>query len=141
MKVVINKCYGGFSLSPRAVSELARLDGKTAYFFKSEFKGARLTTTLTPITEDEAANVWTFHAFDIPNFEYTDNEEWGKHSLESRPDDRANPKLVAVVEMLGAAANGQHAELEIVEIPDGVDFQVEDYDGREWISEKHRTWN
>jgi len=30
--------------------------------------------------------------------------------------------------------------LRIIEIPDGVEWQIEEYDGDEWIAEKHRTW-
>ena len=54
---------------------------------------------------------------------------------------RNNPVLVEVVEQLGEAANGDLAELKVVEIPDDVQWTVEEYDGAEWIAEKHRTWN
>ena len=27
-----------------------------------------------------------------------------------------------------------------VEIPDDVEWQIEEYDGSEWIAEKHRIW-
>jgi hypothetical protein len=54
-------------------------------------------------------------------------------------NDRANPKLVAVVEKLGDRA-GNMADLKVVEIPDGVEWEIESYDGKEWVSEKHRTW-
>jgi hypothetical protein len=37
--------------------------------------------------------------------------------------------------------NGDFAELKVVEIPDDVQWQIEEYDGKEWIAEKHRTWN
>ena len=30
--------------------------------------------------------------------------------------------------------------LKVVEIPDGVDWEIEEYDGEEWVSEKHRVW-
>ena len=30
--------------------------------------------------------------------------------------------------------------LGIVEIPDGVEWEIEEYDGDEWVSEKHRKW-
>jgi len=33
MKIVINKCYGGFGLSPLAIKELAKLNKKKCYFF------------------------------------------------------------------------------------------------------------
>lgn len=54
---------------------------------------------------------------------------------------RDDPILVAVVEELGDAANGGCAELKIVEIPDGVDWQIEEYDGNEHVAETHRTWS
>jgi hypothetical protein len=54
--------------------------------------------------------------------------------------DRANPKLVQCVETLGQEADGDYANLKVVEIPDGVDFEIEGYDGVERIAEKHRIW-
>lgn len=56
------------------------------------------------------------------------------------PIKRNDPKLVEVVERLGEDANGNFADLSIVEIPDDVDWVVEEYDGNEWVAEKHRTW-
>lgn len=53
---------------------------------------------------------------------------------------RDDPYLVQIVRELGMAANGNHANLKIVEIPGGVEWLVQDYDGAEWIAEKHRTW-
>ena len=53
---------------------------------------------------------------------------------------RDDPDLVAAVETLGERASGSCASLMIVEIPDDVDWQIEEYDGMEWISERHRVW-
>jgi hypothetical protein len=53
---------------------------------------------------------------------------------------RDDPDLVAVVRELGDAAGGKCAKLEIVEIPDGVKWQIEEYDGSEHVAEAHRTW-
>lgn len=53
---------------------------------------------------------------------------------------RDDPFLVTTVEALGPAANGAHAKLKIVEIPDGVDWEIMEYDGMESIHEKHRSW-
>lgn len=58
-----------------------------------------------------------------------------------RPEDRANPILVRAVEKLGKEANGTYANLRVVEIPDDVEWQVEEYDGLEWVAEKHRRWS
>ena len=35
----------------------------------------------------------------------------------------------------------QCAELAIVEIPDGIEWEIDDYDGIETIAETHRTWS
>ena len=53
---------------------------------------------------------------------------------------RDDPVLVAIVRELGADANGNYADLKIVEVPYGVEWQIEEYDGVEWVAEKHRTW-
>lgn len=53
---------------------------------------------------------------------------------------RDDPVLIQVVKSLGAEANGMAANLKVVEIPKDVDWVIESCDGKEWISEKHRTW-
>lgn len=53
---------------------------------------------------------------------------------------RDDPHLVRVVETLKDKANGKHATLRIVEIPEDVEWEIEEYDGTEWVAEKHRTW-
>ena len=54
---------------------------------------------------------------------------------------REDPDLVRTVRDLGKKANDQFAELHIVEIPDGVLWEIEEYDGIEHIAEQHRTWS
>ena len=51
------------------------------------------------------------------------------------------PVLVAMVEEQGTAVNGGFADLRIVEIPDDVDWYIEEYDGNEHVAERHRTWS
>lgn len=154
MKIVINKCFGGFGLSPLAVAELAKMDGRPCYFFKGGFSGRyEGPVTLKEIEKDGLF----FNAFDIPNpnealerekdwFEMTAeeriawNELYSKHNLNTRPEDRTCPKLIKVVEKLGKKANGRSASLSIVEIPDGVEWEIDEYDGSETIHEKHRSW-
>ena len=58
----------------------------------------------------------------------------------SRLIPRDDEHLIAVVELMGRAADGGYAELKIIEIPDDVNWCIEEYDGREWVAERHRTW-
>ena len=53
---------------------------------------------------------------------------------------RDDPYLVQVVEELGVRADGEFSELTVVEIPDGVLWQIDEYDGHEWVAEQHRRW-
>ena len=53
---------------------------------------------------------------------------------------RDDPVLVEIVETLGAAANTRFSKLAVISVPHDVDWQIEEYDGVEWVAEKHRTW-
>ena len=53
---------------------------------------------------------------------------------------RNDERLVQVVEELGAEADGHCANLKIVEIPAGVEWTLEKHEGRERVSEVHRSW-
>ena len=54
--------------------------------------------------------------------------------------ERDDPRLVSIVEELGIKAGGSYSDLKVVEIPDDITWHIEDYDGLEWVAEKHRTW-
>jgi hypothetical protein len=133
MKIVINNCFGGFDLSTEAM---------TAYYAR---KGR-------PVVEVQKDSNICFDA-PIPDhlrhddfMDYKDprREEWNEfynnHALGSRDPERNDPDLVAVVEELGEKADGRYARLKVVEIPDGVDWFIHEYDGSEHIAETHRTW-
>ena len=53
---------------------------------------------------------------------------------------RDNPHLVRVVEELEQEAGYKHADLRVVEVPDGVKWFIVEYDGLEHVAEEHRTW-
>ena len=89
MKVVINKCFGGFGLSPEAYKFL--------------------------------------------------NIPWDEYGF-AFDEDRSNPALVKCVEELAAAAGGRYSSLKVVEIPDDVEWEINEYDGLEHVAEKHRGW-
>lgn len=93
MKIVINKCFGGFNLSNEAV-EWMKANG----------------------------------AEDASPYSHCDDFY------------RDDPVLIACVEALGNKANGDCAELKVVEVPDGVQVEIMEYDGKERVVEVHRTW-
>ena len=115
-KIVINRCHGGFSLSHEAImmySALAKLNLKAVQ--GEHFVLVGYSYYLDGIVEEQM--FWT-----------------------ERQLFRDDPDLVFVVERLKEQANGRYAELEVVSIPSDVNWYIEEYDGLEWIAEKHRTW-
>ncbi len=154
MKVVINKCYGGFDLSAIATKRLAELQGRNCYFFEIDYKTE--SDKYIPVSLENANKIFTF-AFDIPNpndilahkkpwnemsiaERKNSNNLHDQHSIRVRELERSDPLLIQIVEELGERANTRFSQLEIVEIPDGVEFVIEEYDGIEHIAEAHRTW-
>lgn len=66
----------------------------------------------------------------------------GKPTVDYYGDiERDDAELIETVEHLTPeVASGTYASLKITEIPDGIEWDIEDYDGNEWVSERHRTW-
>lgn len=95
IKIVLNKCCGGYGLS------------KEAY----KFLGLKWDKTNEEFNYGEA-------------FEH----------------DRTNPQLVKCVETLGEKANASFADLVVVEIPDNVEYKIEDDEGYEWIEIDKETY-
>ena len=133
IKVAINADYGGFSLSPKAIEKLAEKKGKNCYFFITNTENGEFKYTL--VNKYPTGMFWTASTTgDIEEFDYS------KHALPQRPEDRTDTDLIEVIEELGEEANGNFADLKIVKIPSDVKWEIEEYDGKEWVAEKHRTW-
>jgi hypothetical protein len=54
---------------------------------------------------------------------------------------RDDPILIQIIRELGDDADTRFCTLKVVEIPADVDWQIDEYDGLEWVAEKHRTWD
>lgn len=120
MKVVINRCFGGFGISQKAFEKL--LERKGVAYEKVPSKYA--------IRDSDS----DYYKAGLPHSEETYLSEYDFY------DNRSDLDLIAVIEELGDAADGWAAELAIIDIPDDVEWQIEEYDGREHVAEKHRTW-
>jgi len=112
--IVINTCHGGFGLSKQAQKNW-------------------LERNQIPYTQE-------------PREARYDNERWGPYILvnglhwNDRDIARDDPILVAIVKEMGKDSWGDHARLKVVRIPADVEWEIQEYDGNEWVAEKHRTW-
>ena len=104
IKVVYNTCYGGFGLSLAAMDRLVELG----------VEGAAEQIKLT----DESFRGYT-----------SMGNSYSIYGLK-----RHDPRLVQVVEELGAKANGRYANLTIEEIS-GNKYRIDEYDGLESVIE------
>ena len=142
IKVVINNCFGGFDLSKEACELYWNIKGQLVWIEEDiKFKSMGLFTVwLVPPEERIESKEESFYEMSMD--ERKDyNEKYSLQTWCAREIGRDDPTLIQVVEQLGAAANGSHAELRIVEIPDGVNWYIEEYDGNEHVAERHRTWS
>lgn len=134
MKVVINKCFGGFGLSVKATQWLWNQGVKEIGKLASQHCGGlELNKNLERWREAKTKN---FCSSFIPIF--SDDE---KYCLYAHNVPRNHPKLIQCVEILGEEANGDHSKLKIVEIPDGIEYEIDEYDGKESVHEVHETWS
>ena len=124
MKVVINKCFGGFSISLEAARFMAERGNKVAKAEVYEYDAKAAGDIELNEIEEKSCLRWYGYGYA------------GGHDGYSRNDQ----DLVAAVQQLGKKASGRMANLEVVEIPDGVEWEIDEYDGLESVAEKHRTW-
>jgi hypothetical protein len=117
MQIVINTDFGGFGLSDEAIEHYGKLK----------------KLNLVKVAREDKST--TFGSEFYKNGVVSDENYFWDHDIE-----RSDPLLVETVLTLGEKANHWCSNLKIVTIPDDVDWEIHEYDGREHIAEKHRTW-
>jgi hypothetical protein len=101
MKIAINVCFGGFSVSEEVYKELGiKWDG----------------------------------------YGFLGNKDFGICS-----DDylafRSNTKFIEAIEKVGInQSSGCSSKIKIIDIPGGIDYYIDDFDGNETIHEIHNSW-
>lgn len=69
------------------------------------------------------------------------NSNYDMHHHYDNPQWRADPRLVQAIEELGDLANGPHANLLIVEVPNNIEWHIERRsNGGEFVAENYRRW-
>jgi hypothetical protein len=128
MKVVINKCHGGFGISDEGYDWLIKnKNWKVTEFLKDGYGYKDKTADL--VLNDDYKKYKSFRS------KYYFIRDTDENSF------RTDLDLIEAVETLGKKANGQFASLAIIEIPDNVDWEIGEYDGAEWVQEIHRRWS
>lgn len=127
-KIVINKKYGGFELSPEAKAYFLSLKGKECFFYKETY----LSKTKVDLKEIDSYHFCTT----------TDQGEivtFVKDLFIDYNINREDSDLIKTVEDLGEKANGRYSKLVIVEIPD-VEYEIQEYDGYETVTNPTVTY-
>lgn len=112
--IVVNACHGGFGLSYEA--QIEYLDRLGVPYTLEDRDSRDSTTRYGPLI---LVNGTPWTELDIA---------------------RDDPVLVEIVKEFGEDANTRFSNLKVVRIPAGVEWTIEEYDGCEWVAEKHRIW-
>lgn len=150
MKVVVNRNNRFFDLSVLAIKRIAELNGVNCYFFKDWYTGEESIYKYKSIVLKDTDSTFHYYVFNVNNpndyicKDYSNEEAIERENsiyMDNLWYNRSNPILIQVVEELGEKASTVYSKLEIIEIPDGIEYEIENEDyGYEYIHEKHRIW-
>ncbi|MBC2037906.1 hypothetical protein [Listeria marthii] len=139
MKIILNKCFGGFTLSHIAflhLCELKRIDVH-AYLVKENegtFQFKKIDKWYK--TSNNLSEHIRYLKNELPKLELSlqENHNFLEYvNLDLDGANRADLDLIRTVEIFGGAANTIYSKLTVVEIPDGNDFIIHEYDGFESV--------
>lgn len=137
MKVILNKCYGGFGVSQEAYELYAKKKGIELFAYKLDFKNGKPIYRKT----DMSSSIFTItFTKDFGDYVELSDDNSEKYILELRGNHREDPVLIEVVEELGDRVNSPFSKLVVVDIPDGMEYEIDDYDGVETLHQKVETW-
>lgn len=139
MKVLLNKCFGGFEVSEEGYMLYAKKKGIKLYPY-DRVGITRLKKAGTLTDSDHAIGFREFLTKDYGDEVNAGDVDWEHDCLYLREEHREDPILIKVVEELGSAASGRYGKLRVVEIPDALNYVIDDYDGIETLHEDVPTW-
>lgn len=141
-KIVINKCYGGFGLSDKAIVRYHEIKGVPMWVEHDKKYGSMGISHYWLVPESERMEDLGDEFYKLSLEErQAYNQKWSDQTFSVYDLSRDDPVLVQVVEEMGEKAYGRYAELKVVEIPDDVNWEIAEYDGMESVHEVHRIWS
>lgn len=133
MKLVINSCYGGFRLSPKALKRYLELKGKNAYFYKqTKHKYKDGIDEFTRIDNIDSIKSILFIICTTIDYGKITNT-YPSRAFADCSIQRNDKHLIQVVEELGEEANSSVSRLTIVEVENGRYYKIDRCDGYESI--------
>ena len=150
MKIILNKCYGGFGVSTEAYQLYARKKGFELYPYIHIGRYMTGNTDECCFKKIEWKNIMFSNIATIRYFylkkDYGD--KISEEDFEEIDDDyiridesyRTDPVLIDVVEELGVYASGLGSKLIVVDIPDDLDYVIDKKDGFEVLHQRVQTW-
>lgn len=142
MKIILNKCFGGFGLSALAYLEYAKKKNVNIYCYKYSYS-KNLYLRKCGQKDIIANNVDYYFTKDYGDVIANNKQiDWATHFYIDKDSSREDLDLINIVETLGEKANGRYACLEVVEIPDTLknNYMIDEYDGIETLHQKVQEW-
>lgn len=136
-KVILNKCFGGFDVSPEGYQLYAKKKGFNLYAYKTN-DNLLYDYVEAPTNDDWNLNYYT-QCLGLGK-DIRSNREDHKNMLYLNSDYREDATLIEVVEELGKNASGNFGDLVVVEIPADMEYVIDDYDGMETLHQKVQEW-
>ena len=136
MKVILNKCYGGFGLSPVATMMYAKKKGVTLYPYN--YDGIDDLKFIKDINDCDSVDFFFTKNYGDKVYEY--HIDWTTRWCPDKNEMREDLDLIQIVEELGEKADGRFSKLKVVEIPDTLSYVIDYYDGIETLHEDVQTW-
>ena len=136
-KVILNKCFGGFDVSKEAYMLYAKKKGLTLHLYESKLINKNF---IYKKVDNDSSLFRHYFTKDMGNNVEISNEEYEKYCLYLNDGHREDPVLIQVVEELGEKASGRFGDLKVVEIPDDLEYVIDEYDGIETLHEKVQEW-
>ena len=132
MKIILNRCFGGFHPSHKAMMRYFELKGIEVGVYEHKYNQPYIKATDTTREYD----IEYFTGPQEETIEYDRERYFWYGDIE-----RTDPILVQVVEELGEEASHPVSIIRVVYIDDDcTDWYIHDYDGMESVEESHRSW-